>query len=367
MRYHPEERIVLEYTVITRDRMLPPRAYGSVRVSPGANVESNHVIAAGELAQDFRIVDVAGPLRIDPNDVETLSSILTVGPGDAIQAGQPLANPRRRKDRKRVPDAPTDGIVSVIEHGRVILQTNPQPVVVYARMQGRITELIGGNKGARIETVGALVQGAWGNGRFLFSSFSFEPRDGLQSLIKQTSLLENVRGRVYVLERPITVEDLRVVVKKELGGLVAPSMNYHLRETAMALKVPIILTEGFGELQPTRRVFDILREFENKRQAAFDAAAFNRWTNEHPEIVIPYQLPGQNARQPAMDEPLVVGAVVRLSRAPYEGQIATVTNLPDKPQIMENGLRVAAAQVKLRNGREVSVPLANVELLGESR
>ncbi|MBI5931186.1 MAG: hypothetical protein HY862_17890 [Chloroflexi bacterium] len=366
MRYHPEERIVLEYTVIKRDRALPPRAYGSVRVSPGANVESTHIIAEGELPQDFRIVDVAGPLNIDPDDAELLSNVLTVAQGDVVPAGHPLATPPRRKDRKKVPHVPVDGVVSLVEHGRVILQTNPQPVVVYARLQGRVTELIG-NKGARIETVGSLIQGAWGNGRFLFSSFSFEPKDGLQSLIKQTSLLENVRGRVYILERPINVEDLRVVVKKELGGLVAPSMSYHLRETAMALKVPIILTEGFGEAQMTRRTNEILREFENKRQAAFDAMLPNRWTSDRPEIVIPYQAPGTNALYPAFDEVLIVGATVRLSRAPYEGQIATVTALPDKPQIMENGLRTAAAQVKLRNGHEVMVPLANIELLGESK
>lgn len=366
MRYHPEERIVLEYTVIKRDRTLPPRAYGAVRVSPGANVESNHIIAEGELPQDYRIIDVAGPLNIDPHDVEMLSSIMTVAQGDFIHAGQPLAAAPRRKYRKRIPRAPVEGVVSLVEQGNVILQTNPQPVAVYARMQGRVTELIG-NKGARIETVGSLIQGAWGNGRFLFSSFSFEPKDGLQSLVKQTSLLENVRGRVYVLDRPIAVEDLRLVLKKELGGLVAPSMSYHLRETAMALKVPIILTEGFGEAQMTRRIHDMLREFENKRQAAFDAISPNRWTSERPEIVVPYQASGQNAFEPTFDAVLLVGATVRLSRAPHEGQIATVTDLPDKPQIMENGLRVAAAQVKLRSGHEVFVPLANIELLGEAK
>ena len=186
-------------------------------------------------------------------------------------------------------------------------------------------------------------------------------------MVKQTSLLENVRGRVYILDRPITVEDLRVVVKKELGGLVASSMSYHLRETAMALKVPIILTEGFGESQMTRRIYEILHGFENKRQAAFDAISPNRWTSERPEIVIPYQASGQNAFEPRFDAVLIVGATVRLSRAPHEGQIATVSDLPDKPQIMENGLRVAAAQVKLRNGHEVLVPLANIELMGEAK
>jgi hypothetical protein len=353
MRYHPEERIILKHTTIRRNRELPPRAFGSVQVGVEDYVESNHVIASGQL-----------PLGIDPGDVETLEKVLEVSPGTTIERGQPLAKRRRRRDRKRIPLAPEDGMVSLIEHGRVILQTNPESVAVYARLPGRVSELLG-DKGARLELVGALLQCVWGNGRFLFTSYNFEPPNGLQSLLQSDSLLDTVRGRVYILERPIAVDDFKVVVEKELGGLVAPSMSYHLRETAMALKVPIIVTDGFGDCHATRHLYEILREFEHKRQGAFDATPPDRWTNDRPEIVLPVAAGGQMPPIPALDELLVVGALVRLRRAPYEGQVATVTALPDKPQVIDNGLRVAAAQVKLRSNQEVIVPLANLELLGE--
>jgi hypothetical protein len=56
---------------------------------------------------------------------------------------------------------------------------------------------------------------------------------------------------------------------------------------------------------------------------------------------------------------------VRINRAPYAGQTARIVDLPDSPVQIENGLRVLSAQVKLQDGREVLVPMANLEALGE--
>jgi hypothetical protein len=43
-----------------------------------------------------------------------------------------------------------------------------------------------------------------------------------------------------------------------------------------------------------------------------------------------------------------------------------VRDIPEVLQVIENGLHVRAAQVKLRGGKNVMIPLANLELLGES-
>jgi len=84
-----------------------------------------------------------------------------------------------------------------------------------------------------------------------------------------------------------------------------------------------------------------------------------------PELIVP--LPGEPA--PAthalvLAHPLTVGALVRLTRAPYLGTVGRVILLPDTPQETAIGSRALGAHVRLGDGRQVFVPYANLELLG---
>jgi hypothetical protein len=110
----------------------------------------------------------------------------------------------------------------------------------------------------------------------------------------------------------------------------------------------------------------MLVAMQGNREGAFDATLPQRWHHGRPEIVLPTAT-SQLPTIPANDVPLSVGMIVRLRRAPYDGQIGEVETLPDTPQRIENNLPVAAAYIRLLNGKHVTVPLANVELLGESR
>lgn len=368
MDYHPAGTIILKSTSILRSRVLPSHVYGEVTVDEGDEVMSNKVVAHGVAPQAFRIIDVAKALNIRPDDVTTLAKVIRVQAGDAVEAGAPLAKARRRRERRYIPLAPADGVVSVVEHGRIILSVNPEPIEIYARIPGIVSQLIGedNNRGVLIRSQGALMQCAWGNGKFAFGAYSFEPEAGLASLRNEDSLLNNLRGRVYILERAIEIDDLHVVLEKGLGGLVATSMPYHLRETAMMLKVPIILTEGFGKRNPSVRVYEILREFEKEREGAFDASLPDHRQQIQPEIVLPLSLRSQSAGEPNFEKALKVGMSVRLRRLPHDGQVAQITQIPEALQVIENGLRVPAAQVKLKGGKYVVVPLANLQLMGDS-
>lgn len=366
MAYHPATRLILKQTTVIRDRMLPPHVYGHITVKMEDEVTARKIVAQGNAPQEFRIIDIVQLMGLDPSDNHKIAAMIRVGQGETVAAGDLLIEPRNRRQKKRGPRAPANGVVSLIDNGRIILQIDPEPVVVYARVPGVILAPLGedGERGVQIRTQGALIQGAWGNGRFAFAPYNMEPTAGLISLRQHESLLESIKGRVYVLERPITPTDLRVVVEKELGGLVAPSMPFYLRETAMMLKVPIILTEGFGQRKPTARAYEILREFERQREGAFDATMPERWQRGRPEIVLPAGLV-QPPPPPNLQNPLRVGATVRLRREPYDGLIGQVVALPDTPRRLENSLSVPAADVKLRVGTLVTVPLANLEVLGD--
>jgi hypothetical protein len=100
-----------------------------------------------------------------------------------------------------------------------------------------------------------------------------------------------------------------------------------------------------------------------ERQATLNARRPNRWLPDRPEVIIPTVAEG-NPLAPALNEPLRVGAEVRITRKPYLGMVARVKSLPRMPQMIDNGLRLPVAEVTLPSGRAVTVPLVNLELFG---
>lgn len=362
MNYHPAGTIIMENTVIVRERMLPPHVYGNVSVGVGMEVQANQVVAAGETPQDFIVINVAEAMGLKPNQYSKLNELWQVEVGQRIAADSPLIKARRRSEQKRVPKAPTTATVNLIENGRVFLRANPLTVEIHARIPGKVVEVF--ERGVRIRATGVLIQCAWGNGRFKFGNFALEPENRLESLVQQQNLFSKISGRTYILERSIEPTDLRLVAELELGGLVAPSMPFYMREAAMMLDVPIILTEGFGERRVTRRSYDLLRKYKDN-EASFDAVLPQRWETGRPEILIPGAI--TSAIDADIESPLVIGMKVRVRTAPYLGEIVEIVRLPATPVRLSNGLRTMIAEVRVRNREIVPIPLANLEVMGDSR
>jgi|GEM_PF-311948 len=374
MAYFPNHHVILDKAIITRWRMLPSGITGQTHVKEGDTVGINDVVASGLLPSDYVIVDFAAAVGLDPDD-EQLYEIMTLERGQALSEGAPLGDSKKRAIARKIPKAPAKSIVALIEHGRVILQLRPEMHQVKARIPGEVME-VEPNVGVAIETHGALLQCAWGNGRFNSTPFAFEPgtelgnaqiqtaMTGLADLLKEDILLSPYRGRTIILMRPLTETDLAVIEQQELGGIIAPCAAPHLREKAIQLKVPVILTEGFGHLPITSRLYEILAE-RASAQAIFDATEPNVLNNDRPEIIIPGGSARADAHSPDTSTALQSGMRVRIRRAPYAGRVGVVKYLPERPLVVDNGLRMLCAQVKLQSGELVMVPRANIETLGE--
>jgi hypothetical protein len=363
--YYPATNLIMEETVIVRDRVLPPHVYGQVVVDEGDEVTGTKVVARGRMPQEYAIFDIAEALRIDRSNTDKLNAAIEVEAGEPVLEGTPLATARRRRDRKRIPVSPAEGIVSLVENGRVVLQLNPETIQRYARIPGTVIGLIS-ERGVRIRSTGALVQCAWGNGRFGFGSFYMEPETGLLSLADQDNILTSVRGNIYVLQRPITAEDLKLLAQSDLGGLVGPSMPFYLQEAAQMLKVPILLTEGFGNQKMSRTTYELLKTLHRQREGAFDASMPTRWEPTRPEIVLPGVSSG--ATEPDLSRTVRVGDQVRVRTGAFLGDIGEIVLLPEKPVRLDSGLRLPVAQVKLRNRPDkLLIPLANLEIMGNSK
>ncbi|HLY29120.1 MAG TPA: hypothetical protein VKQ72_22435, partial [Aggregatilineales bacterium] len=250
--------------------------------------------------------------------------------------------------------------------GQIVLQADPEPIDIYAMCPGEITSVRGAEE-VLLETVGALIQGVWGNGQRTFSAYKMEPQNGIESLSADddTSFSE-FKGFAIILTRPIASAAIfEIARKQEMAAIVAPSMSSDLRAAALRQSIPIILTSGFGDQQMSELVYNLLRD-NLGRPAMFDATEPERWSPSRPEIVIPLPTGGQVPPPPETDVPLVEGALVRLTRAPYAGMSGRIRRLVETPRSVENGLRLPGAEVQVAGGRTVFVPLANIELLGRS-
>jgi hypothetical protein len=373
VKYFPDHRLILENTQIIRSRTLPEGITGEVLVKEGEQVGAMDAIAWGTARSGYVIIDMALALNIDPEETTLLREIISVRVGQTIGEGEPLGTSEKRSYRRNMPVAPADAVVSLVDRGRVILQINPERIEVQARLAGTVLKVHAG-WGATIEAYGTLMQCAWGNGQFNAASFAFEPGSneddsgadyqGLGALLGMDLSLSPYRGKAVILTRPLTAFDLEVVEAQEMGGIVAPVAPLDLREKAMRLKVPVILTEGFGNLPPTGYLYDMLYK-QRVSQAVFDAIMPNYLNNARPEIIIPGGTARANTTLPNTDAPLDAGMLVRINRAPYFGQTGRIVDLPESPVQIENGLRVLSAQVRLQGGQTVLVPMANLEYLGE--
>jgi len=62
---------------------------------------------------------------------------------------------------------------------------------------------------------------------------------------------------------------------------------------------------------------------------------------------------------------LDIGTPVRIIRDPHFGLLGSVSALPEQPAVLGSGSKARVLEVALENGQRVTVPRANVELVGD--
>ena len=362
MTYYPETSVIMGLARIQRIRQLPRFAVpkpAPVNIIENNQVEAVTTVLMGNVLREYRILDVAQHLKIRRPKPDKVAAMINVNEGQWTLFGQELA---RRGPGRRAPVllSPAEGRVIRVEDGKIIIQLSEREIEIQARIQGIIDEVEPHR--VKLSGNGAVLQCAWGNGAFRYEVYKFLPEDGFVGLSRLEVSISEYRNVVIISPLPLTKGDLLVAQQQEVAGVVAPSMPANLREFAMGLKFPVLLTEGFGQRRPTTLIYSLLQD-NIGRQAAFDASTPDRWTGERPEILIPLPAGGLPPT-PALDQALWVSARVRILRAPWDGLIGEVVELPATPQRMDNGLRLLCARVRLSSEQVVLVPLANLELLG---
>ncbi|MBV6397175.1 MAG: hypothetical protein HFACDABA_02780 [Anaerolineales bacterium] len=344
---------ILPLTTIQRERLLPVR--GLVQARLGQRVSATDVVAEGRWAREHTLVDVARKLGVSSAAADRLIR-LKIGddvPANALIAASGGMFPREVR-------APREGRVLAVGGGQILFEIGEVNVQVRAGMPGVVTQIVP-ERGVQIQTAGALIQGVWGNGR-IEMGLMINLMDSPEMVLETGRLDMSLRGSVLLAGHCPNAETLQAAAELPVRGLILSSMHPAAIATALQMRYPILVTDGFGRLPMNASAYRLLST-NAKRDVTVNAELFDRYSGARPEAIIPLPI----TQEPPIAEDLAAfesGQVVRLRAEPRRGAIASIVKIHTGLQTLPSGLRAPCADVRLEGGELALVPLANLEVVG---
>lgn len=342
---------ILPITMIRRERTLP--VPGKLMVRAGQEVGATDIIIESNLRPEHLLLDIAHGLGVSGEDSDRY---LQCQAGDQLAEGDIVAGPVGLS--RRVIRSPREGRVVLVGGGQVLVEVPGKPFQLKAGLPGEVVELIA-DRGAILETTGALIQGVWGNGQIDFGLMIVLAKSPDQMLTPD-QLDVSLRGSVVLAAHCEQAETLKAAEELPLHGLILASMSPTLVPVAARLQIPVILIEGFGR-RPMNPVAYKLLSTNERREVALNAEPWDRYAGSRPEVVIPLPAPGSVAL-PRETDFFNPGQVVRVLHPPFASEVGTIVALKGLT-VLPSGLRVQAADVQLESGKNVLLPFANLEVL----
>jgi hypothetical protein len=312
------------------------------------------VIATADVAPRHLFIDLTRALGID---AASAARQIRKQPGERVEAGDILAGPVGLT--RRTVRAPADGSVIALSGAKLMFEAGGEPFELRAGFPGTVTAT-DGTWSATIETTGALIQVAWGNGRQDFGVMRLVGRDSGDRL--QTDQLDiNLRGAVLIAGICDHPAPLHQATELAVRGVILGGLSAELIPMTRRLPYPVLVTEGFGPLPMSGPAYTLLSTNAG-REAALDGRAADPLTGERPEIIIP--LPStQRSNLPQDIIPLAAGVRVRVLRRPYHGSVGQVRELIPSAVSYPSGLLATSVKVDLEGTGPRVVPQADIEIV----
>ncbi|MFN8384742.1 MAG: hypothetical protein U0V02_22600 [Anaerolineales bacterium] len=344
---------IIGLTSIVRERLLP--ISGNVLVRPSQKVTPNDVIAETRWAREHVLLDVARLLRVSPNAADRLVKCKV---DDRIAATAEIAIGKGLFPR--TVRAPRDGRVVAVGGGQVLMEVGEAKMELRAGIPGTVIEVIT-NRGAVIQTAGALIQGVWGNGR-IDSGLLVNLMTSPDSILSANALDISLRGSVILGGMVKDTDALDAAAELPVRGLIISSIFPSLLQKAREMRYPIMVTDGFGALPMNSAAYKLLST-NAKRDVTVNAEVFDRYSGARPETIIPLPI-STDPSAPREVETFAAGLQVRMRRPPFMGMIGSIMAIKPGLSVLPSGLRAPAAEVKLENNETVVAPLVNLEVVG---
>lgn len=340
-------------TKIRRHRELP--IPGNVIVRQGQKVEVRSVIAEVILKPEHILLDIARGLNVSN---EKADDLIQRAAGELVDKDDLIAGPVGIL--RRVIRAPQSGRVVVAGEGQVLIEVDNTPFEIHAGLPGTVTDLIP-NRGAVVETDGAIVQGVWGNGNAEFGLMQSK-LNAPDDTFSADHLDMSLRGTIVLGGYCADPKVFRKAAEIPLRGLILASMASELIPIALKKRFPIVVLEGFGRRPMNTISYNILTT-NNDRDVALNAKPVDHYTETRPEVIIPLKTSQETVAKALPIEDFTPGNKVRVSWAPGAGRIATIETLHREPIKFPSGVRALAAAVLFEDNQRANIPLANLEVV----
>lgn len=352
-------------------RVLP--IAGEVAVGVGDRVEARQVVASTELPGDVYPTNVANQIGVPAAE---LPRCMLKSVGDAVSVGDVIArSPGLFGLFKTEFASRQEGVVESVSDvtGQVLLRADAIPVEVRAYLSGEVVEVLP-NQGVDIEADAALIQGIFGIGGEVFGRLRMVTEDPSTTL-QPAAIPEDAEGAVLVGGARLTREAFDAAVTAGASAIVTGGIDdadlkailgYDLGVAVTGTEqvgLTLIVTEGFGDIAMANRTFELLASHAGA-DVAVNGTTQIRAGVLRPEIVIPLDASGSGRSDDDLVGELAIDAAVRVIRDPYFGVLGRVTGLPHEPTVLGSGSKARVLNVRSEDGRDLTVPRANVELIG---
>lgn len=341
-----------ELTSIKRERVLP--LAGDVMVRRMQKVSPTDVIVSARMAPEFLLIDVAQGLRVPP---EKADELLQRRSGEELVKGDLIAGPVGIFNR--VIRAAQSGQIKIAGEGKVLYEIESPTYELQSGMEGTVTNIIP-ERGAIIETRGALVQGVWGNGKITYGIMQQISNDLLQELVPEQLNIGH-RGIIIAagfLRNPNVLEAAGNIPIK---GLILGSISSTLIPLAKMADYPILIIDGFGT-KPMNRAAQRIITVNKDKNVALNAQEYNPFQGTFPEVIISHTTQSDPDRPPETSS-LKAGKRVIIVNGLLASKTGKIESIPSRKRSLPSGISAQVASIRLSGDELVDVPLDNLEII----
>lgn len=364
--------IVKKEITVKKTRRLPIK--GEVLIKTGERVKYDTIVARALLPGDLHTIKLNERLNLEPFEVE---GTLKVKKGEKIKKGDTIAHMKTFFGLfSSKYNAPFDGEIEYFSPitGHIGVRKPPVPVEINAYISGTVLDTIA-NEAAVIVTKASLIQGIFGVGgeqQGIIKIIAKSPEQELTS----SDIPASVDGSILVCGSLVNAEFLKKASEMKAKGIIVGGIIDHDLSEYLgydigvavtgheAIPMTIITTEGFGKIPMAKRTFELLVSLDGKL-ASINGATQIRAGALRPEIIVPAEGKVEEKSAEGLDEAhrLEIGTTIRLIRVPYFGVLAKVKSLPAEPMVIDTESSVRVLEAELPDGKVVTIPRANVEII----
>lgn len=342
----------MKFTKIQRTRELPYP--GQVLVGEGKAVHPDDIIAVASTPSALLTVDVAKGLGVPASEAQ---QYLIRQMGESLDEGDIIAQFEGRISR--LVRAPEKGVFLEFIDGKAVIAAGRSGVQLRASMEG-IVETVIPERGVTISVEGSLLQGVWGNGKVGKGKLKILDMNSEDPLFIQDA--EEIETS-QVLAAGLCLKEQELIKLSQSGaaGLIFSSMAASLLPIAESLPIPIILLQGFGDLENDPGTLSIL-ESRKGDEVVVIAVHPKEVAGQGPEVII-LGGEGEPVGETGSREELSLGSSVMVLSGKNRGQIGELFELNEHQTALESGISGMMAEVRTADDKMIQVPCPNLMII----